>query len=471
MGTDRSVAAVVLAAGEGKRLRSRLPKVLHEVAGKPLLVHALHALDALTPDQIVVVASARKDDIVEKVSAHGIEADYAIQDPPLGTGDAVKRALEVLAPSDEIVVVNGDCPTLGGETLVAMMQAHRASEAAVTVLTTDAPGPSDSGRVIRNDNDEIERVIEVRDAAPGHLRITEVNAGAYVFDGDVILALLDGLSPDNAQNEYYLTDVIALARSRDLVVLPFKAAWEETIGVNDRAQLAEAGRVLYRRTADRWLLEGVSILDPATTFIDTTVEIEADATILPFTFLHGATRIASGAEVGPQCRVFDSTIGSGATVSYSVVRGSTIGADASVGPFASLRPGTVLADGAKLGTFVESKNASLGPRSKANHLSYLGDAEIGADVNIGAGTITCNWDGKNKHTTVIEDEAYISSDTMLVAPVTIGKRAATGAGAVVTEDVPEDALAVGVPARMIEGKGRRLDKELDEEPRKEPDEG
>jgi bifunctional UDP-N-acetylglucosamine pyrophosphorylase/glucosamine-1-phosphate N-acetyltransferase len=268
--------------------------------------------------------------------------------------------------------------------------------------------------------------------------------------------MLDQLQPDNVQSEFYLTDVIGLLRGAGRKVDPHKIDWEETVGVNDRVQLAEVTAALYRRTAEKWMREGVTIVDPATTYIDESVTIEADATILPGTLLQGETSVGSDAEVGPNCRVIDSSIGAGATVSYSVVRGSTVGPEASVGPFASLRPGTKLASRSKLGTFVETKNSSLGEDSKANHLAYLGDAEIGRGVNVGAGTITCNWDGREKHKTVIDDDAYISSDTMLVAPLRIGKRAATGAGSVVREDVPDDALAVGVPARIIEGKGNRM---------------
>jgi bifunctional UDP-N-acetylglucosamine pyrophosphorylase/glucosamine-1-phosphate N-acetyltransferase len=268
--------------------------------------------------------------------------------------------------------------------------------------------------------------------------------------------MIGKLDRENRQGEYYLTDVISLCRSQGDVVAAYRADASEVQGVNTRAQLARVSRLLYDRTLDRLLDEGVTIVDPASTFIDASVEIEQDAVIHPFTFLHGSTVVRAGAEVGPQVRVFDSEIGPDAKVSFAVVKGSVIGPEASVGPFASLRPGTRLERGVRVGTFVETKNAVIGEDSKANHLAYLGDAEIGRRVNIGAGTITCNWDGREKHQTVIEDDAYISSDTMLVAPTRIGKRAATGAGAVVKGDVPDDALAVGVPARIIEGGGDKL---------------
>ena len=264
------------------------------------------------------------------------------------------------------------------------------------------------------------------------------------------------MDSENSQGEYYLTDVVALLQSSGRGVRAVEVDEVEMSGVNSRAQLAEAGTLLFRRAAERWMDEGVTIVDPAVTYIDSTVTIAPDATILPFTFLEGETTVAAGAQVGPQVRIVDSSVGENARVSFSVVRSSELGPETSVGPFASLRPGTKLGRGAELGTFVEAKNTVIGAHSDAHHLAYLGDAEIGEGVNIGAGTITCNWDGQNKHRSVVDDDAYIGSDTMLVAPVHIGKRAATGAGSVVRGDVPEDALAVGVPARVIPGKGNKM---------------
>lgn len=453
-----TVAVVVLAAGEGKRLRSKLPKVLHRVAGKPLLVHALQATAEIGAGTTVVVVSPRRDEIEAEVSKHGVAVEYVIQDPPRGTGDAVAVAMEAVRGAATVVVTNGDLPLLETETLRGLVDLHHAEGSAATLLTTAAPKETDFGRVVRSADGLVERIVEARDASPDELAIDEVNVGVYAFDASLLADALERLTPDNSQGEYYLTDVIGLLRSDGRSLSAHKIAWEETLGVNDRVQLSEVTKLMYRRTADRWMIEGVTIIDPDTTFIDSTVTIEPDATILPFTFLEGETTVRAGAEVGPNARVIGSEVGEGATVSYSVVRDSELGPRSSVGPFASLRPGTKLAEGAKLGTFVESKNSSLGPDSKANHLAYLGDAEIGSNVNVGAGTITCNWDGTAKHKTVIEDDAYISSDTMLVAPLRIGKRAATGAGSVVKDDVPDDALAVGVPARIIEGRGNRMKK-------------
>lgn len=458
MAVGSEVSVVVLAAGEGKRLRSKLPKVLHRAAGKPLLVHALAAARAIEPREIVVVASVRKDEIAAEVERFGFEVGYVIQDPPLGTGDAVRVAMTAIENPSTVVITNGDLPLLSADSLAGLLEEKTTSGAEAVMLTTDAPPSSDFGRVIRSPDGMVGRIVEVRDASSAELAVTEVNVGVYAFDGTALNECLQELKPDNSQGEYYLTDVIGLLREQGSVVAARKIDREETLGVNDRMQLSEVTRGLYRRKAEELMAAGVTIVDPATTYIDDGVLVEPDATILPGTFLEGDTRISSGAEVGPNSRVIDSLIGPDAIVTYSVVRGSRIGPAASVGPFASLRPGTELAEGAKIGTFVETKNAIVGPNSKANHLSYLGDAEIGSGVNVGAGTITCNWDGKAKHKTVIEDDAYISSDTMLVAPVRIGKRAATGAGSVVRGDVPDDALAVGVPARIIEGKGNRLEK-------------
>ena len=458
-GTGR-VAAVVLAAGEGKRLKSALPKVLHLAAGRALLAHALDATRDAGLQRPIVVASARRDEIESAMRSSGHEqVDYVIQDPPRGTGDAVRVALQAVpSEADLVLVINGDVPVLRGETLAAMIERARRDDAAAVILTAVAPGDTDSGKVIRDASGAVQRIVEVKDADEHELAVDEINAGAYLFDARSLREAVEKLDPGNAQGEYYLTDVIALLRAEDRRVAAHSVQIEETLGVNDRAQLARAASVLRRRVAERWMSEGVSIIDPDTTFIDATVSIQRDAVIHPFTFLEGSTTIGARAEVGPQTRIIDSVVDESAIVTFSVVRGSSVGPEASVGPYASLRPGTKLARGAKLGTFVESKNAILGEDSKANHLAYLGDVEIGKGVNIGAGTITTNWDGQDKHKTVIEDDAYISSDTMLVAPVHIGKRAATGAGAVVRDDVPDDALAVGVPARNIPGKGNKMGK-------------
>ena len=462
---DKKVAGVVLAAGEGKRLKSDLPKVLHDAAGKPLIVHVFDALAEIELASRVVVVSARGAEVKEALQNGGHDdLEYAVQDPPRGTGDALRVALPQAGTDvDAVLVTNGDSPLLLTETVTELIQAHLGSDAGATMLTAVSPGPTDGGRIIRGAAGTVQRIVESRDATPEELEILEINTGIFVFDAHGLGEMLDSLSPDNSQNEYYLTDLISMLQDQGRTIQAFSCPWEETLGVNDRTNLAEVSGILRRRTAEKWMREGATIIDPASTFIDSTVTIERDAVIMPFTFLEGTTTIGEGAEVGPQARLINVTVAPGATVTFSVARDSEVGPGASVGPYASLRPGTILSAGSKVGTFVETKNTVFGERSKANHLAYLGDAEIGRDVNVGAGTITCNWDGREKHKTTIDDEAYISSDTMLVAPVRIGKRAATGAGSVVREDVPDDSLAVGVPARMIKGRGNRMGKNKETE--------
>ena len=452
------LSAIVLAAGEGKRLRSQRPKVLHEAAGLPLLAHVVRTLEPLDPDPLLIVVAPPIESFSAALEATPMSASTRLveQVSPAGTGDAVRVALEGWgAATGDVFVVAGDTPLIRTETLQALLETHRSSGATVSVLTATVVDPTGYGRIVRS-GDEVERIVEDVDADDPERGINEVNASTYVFDAVRLSEIIGKLDRENRQGEYYLTDVIALCRSQGDVVAAHRTDASEVQGVNTRSQLARVSRLLYDRTVERLLDEGVTIVDPASTFIDASVTIEQDAVIHPFCFLHGNSVVRAGAEVGPQVRVLDSEIGPDAQVSFAVVKGSVIGPEASVGPFASLRPGTRLGKGARVGTFVETKNTVIGEDSKANHLAYLGDAEIGRGVNIGAGTITCNWDGREKHKTVIEDDAYISSDTMLVAPTRIGKRAATGAGAVVKGDVPDDALAVGIPARIIEGQGDKL---------------
>jgi bifunctional UDP-N-acetylglucosamine pyrophosphorylase / glucosamine-1-phosphate N-acetyltransferase len=457
---DIRATAVILAAGGGTRMKSSVPKVLHRVAGRPLLAYVLRALQPLRLDARVVVASARRAEIEDAMRAEGFEEGlvYAVQDPPRGTADAVRVALAAIGPVDgTLLVVQGASPLLETATLDALLHVHYERRPALTMLTARASDPTGYGRVIKAAG-EVQRVVEDRDATYEERAVDEINAGVYAFDASALREVLDEIESANSQQEYYLPDVVPLLQNRGQEVRSYRTHLEEVLGVKSRRQLAKASELLRRRACERWMDEGVTVIDPITTYIDASVSIGRDATIHPFTFLEGSTAVGEGAEVGPQVRAVDSQIGPGARVSFSVVASAVVGPEATVGPFASLRPGTRIERRAKVGTFVETKNSSIGEGSKVPHLSYLGDASLGRSVNIGAGTITCNWDGHAKHPTVVDDDAYISSDTMLVAPVRIGARAATGAGAVVTGDVPEDALAVGVPARILEGRGDRMNR-------------
>jgi bifunctional UDP-N-acetylglucosamine pyrophosphorylase / glucosamine-1-phosphate N-acetyltransferase len=456
-GQSQDAAGVVLAAGRGTRMKSGRPKVLHRAGGRPLVAHVLDALAPLKLRRSVVVTAAGRvveDDLRAGGWAAGV--DFAVQDPPAGTADAVRVALDFLGGHrGPVLVAQGATPLVTTATLGSMLSLHATRGAPATVLTAVRPDPFGYGRVVRDAHGEITAIVEERDASDDQRLITEVNAGVYVFDAAALGEVLVGLGRDNDQGEYYLPDVIAALRSRGEPVATHSTRPEEVFGVKSRLHLAEVEAVLRRRVCERWMADGVTIVDPDTTYIDSGATLEADAIVRPFSFIEGRTVIRAGADVGPHVRIVDSDVGSGASVTYSVVLGSSVGDEAQVGPFASLRPGTTLERAAKLGTFVETKQSAIGEGSKVPHLAYVGDATIGMGVNVGAGAITANWDGRAKHPTVIEDEAYISSNTVLVAPTRIGRRAATGAGAVVRGEVPDDALAVGVPARVIPGKGNR----------------
>ena len=461
MRRDARVSAIVLAGGLGTRMKATVPKVLQRVAGRPLLAFVLDAVQPLALDQTIVVVPSASQEIEAAMGAAGFRnLRYAVQHTPMGTGDAARVGLEQLDQDGGVaLVLPADHPLLRASTLQGLLDLHLSSGAAATLLTARSPDSRGMGRVVRGQSGEVLKIVEEADASDEERALTEYNAGIYAFDAGKLARALGKIDRENAQGEYYLTDVIEVLRREGELVSAHVSAADDVLGVNSRLQLAEVSGIIRRRVCEGWINAGVEIIDPATTYIDASVSIHPDAVIRPFTFLEGATTIGEGAEIGPFARIVDSLVGDHAVVSMCVqAKGSAIGPGASVGPFASLRPDSTLQAGAHVGTFVETKKTVLGEDSKAPHLSYLGDAKIGNRVNIGAGTITCNWDGRDKHETRIEDDAYVSSDTMLVAPVEIGRRAATGAGAVVREDVPDDALAVGVPARIIPGKGNKMDR-------------
>jgi len=433
-----SLRAIVLAAGRGTRMKSHRPKVLFEVAGRPLLAWVLDALAGVAADEVMVVVGHGADE-VRAALPEGVRA--VTQEPQLGTGHAVMAALAAVGEvtGDTILVVPGDTPLLRPETLRALVEARSGAPAAL--LTTEMPDPTGYGRVVRRGS-RVAGIVEHRDATPEQRAIREVAVSTYAFDGAALAGALAALGTGNDQGEYYLTDAVAALAADGEVRAVTVADPAEVQGINSHDQLAAVGAEVRRRLNAAWMAAGVEMLDPGRVYVDAGVALEAGARLYPGVHLEGRTTVAAGAVVGPDTFVVDSVIGAGARVWYSVLRGAEVGEGAQVGPFASLRPGTRLEAGAKVGTFVETKATVVGRGSKVPHLSYMGDASIGEDSNIGAGTITCNYDGREKHRTVIGDRVFIGSDTMLVAPVTIGDDATTGAGSVITRDVSPGALAV-----------------------------
>lgn len=434
--------AIVLAAGQGTRMRSPLAKVLHAMAGRPMLDWVLASVAATGPARTVVVVGHEAEAVATTLPS-GVEA--CLQDRRLGTGHAVSLALAGQAPLDPstaVLVVPGDTPLVSGEALAGLLGRHRETGAAVTLLTARVADPTGYGRVVRGPGGAVESIVEDRDADEATRVVAEVNAGMYVFTAGLLIEDLAGLRPDNTQGEYYLTDVIRLHTRRGDRVEAVEAAEEEVAGVNTQAQLAAAEAVLRRRILERWMGEGVRVIDPGRVYLDHAVALAGGVTLYPGVHLEGATVVEAGAIVGPEVFAVDSRIGPGAHVWYSVLRRAEVGENAEVGPYASLRPGTVLRARAKAGTFVEMKNTEVGEGAKVPHLTYLGDAAVGERANVGAGTITCNYDGYEKHRTEIGAGAFIGSDTMLVAPVSVGEGAVTGAGSVITRDVAPGALAV-----------------------------
>lgn len=447
--TGRPLAAVVLAAGEGKRFRSSKAKVLHELLGQPLVAHVLDAVRPLRPTRTVVVVGRDADSVQRVLADRG--ARFVTQERLLGTADAVRTADGALGRfSGDVLVTAGDTPLLTSETLRALVKHHRAGKAAATVLSAHVADPTGYGRLVRDGEGALERIVEHRDATEQERRIDEINVGVWVFDRAALRSALPQVGSRNSQGELYLTDLVEVLRARGASVAAFATTTpEEAEGVNDRAQLAAVAATLRARIARRHGEAGVTITDPATTYIEPGVRIGADTVIGPNTSLRGATVIGAGAEVGPSVDAVDTKIADGARVRFAVLDQAVVGKGAQVGPFAYLRPGAVLKANAKVGTYVEVKASTIGEGSKVPHLSYIGDATVGRDVNIGAASVTCNYDGetRTKSKTVIGDEVRIGSDTMLVAPVRLGKRAVTGAGSVVTKDVPAGTVVYGNPAR------------------------
>ncbi len=453
--SQQHLAVVILAAGQGTRMKSSTPKVMHEIAGLPLIGHALATAQALDAEYVIPVIRHEKELIGEYISGFYPSALIAEQDAVPGTGRAVECALAAL-PADfdgAIVVTSGDVPLLNVATIEAMLSAHRAGDFAATVLTTFLDDPTGYGRILRSNDGEFIEIVEQRDAKPAQLEIDEVNAGVYVFDAKKLRGALAKIGSHNAQGEKYLTDAASelLAEGEKVQAIAVEDFWL-VAGINDRVQLSEVAKELNFRICEAWQKAGVSIQDPATTWIDVTVQIGEDASILAGTQLKGSTIIGQHATVGPEVFAVDMLIGAGASIVKSHATGSTIGAGATVGPFAFIRPATNLGSDGKIGAFVETKNAIIGAGSKVPHLSYVGDAEIGTDSNIGAGTIFANYDGVNKHRSQIGSQVRTGSHNVFVAPIKIEDGAYTAAGTVVRKDVAAGDLAMNIaPQRNLAG--------------------
>jgi bifunctional UDP-N-acetylglucosamine pyrophosphorylase/glucosamine-1-phosphate N-acetyltransferase len=445
-----SCQAVILAAGRGTRMRSARPKVLHEVLGEPLLGLALDAARAVGADPITVVVGHGAEAVEERFAG---EARFVRQDPPQGTGHALRVARDVFAahPGSPLLVLSADMPLLEPASLARLLHERARSGAALGLLTGRPADPGGYGRVVRGPGAEVLRVVEARDATPEELALGEVDAGAYAFDVAALLPALERPSPDDAQGEYDLTGLVAvLAAAGSRVIAAGAVGADEVRDVNTPAECADASRRLRSRVLQRLMASGVVVEDPETTWVGMRVEVEPDAVLRPFTLLEGVCRIGAGAVIGPGSRLRDVAVGAGARIlDHCVLQECRIGAGAQVGPFSHIRPGTELGEDSRVGNFVELKKTRLGAGSKASHLSYLGDAEIGRDVNIGAGTITCNYDGVLKHPTRIGDGAFIGSDSTLVAPIEVGSGAFVAAGSTLTEDVEPDALALGRARQVV----------------------
>ncbi|HET8863268.1 MAG TPA: bifunctional UDP-N-acetylglucosamine diphosphorylase/glucosamine-1-phosphate N-acetyltransferase GlmU [Solirubrobacterales bacterium] len=447
-----SPLVLVMAAGEGTRMRSSTPKMLHPVCGRPLVAWPIHAAREAGAGRVAAIVSPGID--ISAGLPDGVET--VVQPQSDGTGGAVRAALPLIEDAETVLVLSGDHPLISAEIISGFLDAHAASGAAATMMTIELDDPGTYGRVVRDAGGEIERVVEAKadgDASAEELAIREINAGTYAFSAGPLASALAGLSNDNAQGEYYLTDVFAALRGAGHSVAGHLADdFAVTMGVNNRAELASVEAEGRRRILERHMLAGVTVVDPGTTWVDAGVEIAADARIEPGTSLRGETAVGMGSTVGPLSTLIDTRLGEGVTVLHSYLVECEVLDGCSVGPFAYLRPGAHLERGAKVGTFVEIKNSHLGEGAKVPHLAYVGDADIGPNSNLGAGTITANYDGFRKHRTTIGRDVRVGVDTMLIAPVEVGDAAYTGAGAVIKVDVPEGALAVSEnDQRNIEG--------------------
>ncbi|MCY8502525.1 bifunctional UDP-N-acetylglucosamine diphosphorylase/glucosamine-1-phosphate N-acetyltransferase GlmU [Bacillus inaquosorum] len=433
--------AVVLAAGQGTRMKSKLYKVLHPVCGKPMVEHVVDEALKLSLSKLVTIVGHGAEEVKKQLSD---KSEYALQAEQLGTAHAVKQAQPFLADEKGVtIVICGDTPLLTAETMEQMLKEHTQREAKATILTAVAEDPTGYGRIIRGENGAVQKIVEHKDASKKERLVTEINTGTYCFDNEALFRAIDQVSNDNAQGEYYLPDVIEILKNEGETVAAYQTGnFQETLGVNDRVALSQAEQFMKERINKRHMQNGVTLIDPMNTYISPDAVIGSDTVIYPGTVIKGEVQIGEDTIIGPHTEIMNSSIGSRTVIKQSVVNHSKVGNDVNIGPFAHIRPDSVIGNEVKIGNFVEIKKTQFGDRSKASHLSYVGDAEVGTDVNLGCGSITVNYDGKNKYLTKIEDGAFIGCNSNLVAPVTVGEGAYVAAGSTVTEDVPGKALAI-----------------------------
>lgn len=450
------VAVAILAAGRGTRMKSDLPKVLHQLGSRSLVERVLGSTSAIAPDRRLVIVGYQADLVREALANHPKEIEFVEQTQQLGTGHAIQQLIPALEGfEDDLIVLNGDLPLLRPETLSLLLETHRNKGNPATLLTAHVPDPTGYGRVFCDENQILTEIVEHRDCTPEQRCNDRINAGAYCFRWKDLARVLPKLTPNNTQKEYYITDAINHFDAVTVVDVP---DYQEVLGINDRAQLAEAYGILQTRIRDAWMKAGVTIIDPSSVTIDDTVELEPNVTIEPQTHLRGNTVIRAGSRIGPGSLIENSQIGENVTVLFSVVTGSVIHSNSQIGPYSHLRAPVEVGQGCRVGNFVELKNAKLGEKTNAAHLSYLGNATIGNHVNIGAGTITVNYDGVKKYPTTIGDRTKIGSNNCLVAPITIGEDVTTAAGSTITEDLPNDCLAIARARQVVKPGWRRKDK-------------
>ena len=434
-----SITSIILAAGEGKRMYSKVPKVLHKVCGAPMVEHVIDCARKLSDIEPVVVIGHGADQVSKAVK--GVE--FVLQEKQLGTGHAVMQAEKYIKDGD-ILILYGDAPLLRPETLMEMHEVHKKAGYSATILTSDFQDPAGYGRIVKNEEGLVEAIVEDKDADSSIRLIKEINSGIYLINGRELKEALKHLNNNNAQGEYYLTDVIGIMRKKDLLIGTYKIGdSEEIMGINNRYQLSEANRIMGLRIAKKHMLDGVTIIDPNNTYIETSVRIERDVTIYPGCILEGTTVIQEDSVIGPNTRVRDGKIGKGVSIQNSVVLESSIGEGTTVGPFAYIRPGNKIGKYARIGDFVEMKNSNFGDHSKASHLTYVGDGDVGNNVNLGCGVVFVNYDGKHKNRTYVGDNSFIGCNANLIAPVRINSNSYIAAGTTVTKEVPQDSLAIG----------------------------